>query len=400
MTTYKKLPDSTIKHTDEAVRRLRILYSDPKRQIKEVEGLLNQATEFGISANGATSFLSKLCKHLDFLEEFSSYLLSENASVAYLAGISLRSWREIDHARFLEYGLRFANSKRMDMAHSCAIATCYGPSLNEPCSEDAEIVAQLAKRSEAEVLVRVFDGIARLGKVPEFQSAALQIALTVDLPDDAKVVDEYCEIFSARGMNPNTLGKDTTHKILKKIVPTRHLDGHNAGAFLHWASGAHPELLFEFLRDRLEFYRKLKKTSEVSGYQPIPHKSRWINFNGMRATPTYPKFLVRVRDMMAENPDERYWLVTLFWSVATVDEIAMGVLHEWLQCEDKQKFDLLLALLVEAPAGLAMMNPEFAVEVVETGARYGAESEEKATARLVANSISYEGDVAPENWTA
>ena len=152
----------------------------------------------------------------------------------------MRSWREIDHARFLEYGLRFANSKRMDMAHSCAIATCYGPSLNEPCSEDAEIVAQLAKRSEAEVLVRVFDGIARLGKVPEFQSAALQIALTVDLPDDAKVVDEYCEIFSARGMNPNTLGKDTTHKILKKIVPTRHLDGHNAGAFLHWASGAHP----------------------------------------------------------------------------------------------------------------------------------------------------------------
>ena len=142
---------------------------------------------------------------------------------------------------------------------------------------------------------------------------------------------------------------------------------------------------------RLEFYRRVKKESRGSGYQPIPHKSRWTNFEGMRGTPTYPKFLVRVRDMMAENPDERYWLITLFWSVAAVDEMVVGTLREGLRGGDKKKFDLLLGLLVEAPTGLAIMNPEFAVEVVETGARYGAESEEKAKSRLVANSISYEG---------
>jgi hypothetical protein len=376
---------------DEAVQRLRVLYPYPKRQIEEVEALLNQATEFGISPNGGTSFLSKLCKHSDFLEEFSVSLLSENPSISYLGGISLCAWREIDRGRFFEFGLRFAKCKRMDMAHSCAIAICYGPALNEPCAEDAEILAQLAKRSEPVVLVRVLGGIARLGKVPKFHSAALQIALTVDLPEDAKVVDEYWGMFNAQGIDPNTLGEEITRKILNKVVPTRQLDEHNAGAFLHWVSSAYPELLAQFLLDRLEFYRKLKTKSESSGYQPIPHKSRWINFGGMRTTATYPKFLVRVRDKVAENSDERYWLMTLFWSVATVDEIVVGILSEWLQSGDKQKFDLLLDFLAEAPMGLAITNPDFAVQIVDVAVRFGPESENKAIARLVANSVSYEG---------
>jgi hypothetical protein len=117
-------------------------------------------------------------------------------------------------------------------------------------------------------------------------------------------------------------------------------------------------------------------------YRPVPYRNSWADLSGLRSTSQYLPFLTRVRDLLLELHEEWYWIITLFWSAATLDQVTLSLLDEWLHSGDKRKIELVLELLSKGPKRLAIDHPVFAVHVVEECAKYDEELQKTAIGRL------------------
>jgi hypothetical protein len=279
-----------------------------------------------------------------------------------------------------------AGSENVAIVGTVAQAVCYGPNLGSPITEDVEILSELVQRTEPGILMTTFSGLARLGRDTRFEEVALSLATQIRLNDDPKLAEEYCEMFATKGLSVNALHRDQVQNILEKLVPVQELNEQGVGAFLSRISGSHPDLLVEFLVKRLERYRELSAGDESTEYETFP--LRGIHFNDLRTTPNYESALKRLRDFVLEYPDDWLWAIPLFWAAGTIDDTTLLVLDEWVHSGEEAKLTGVLALLSEAPRGLVVSRPFFAVHLAEEYGRVGLEWERKMIGQLATNSLS------------
>src|SRR5262249_16266094 len=130
----------------------------------------------------------------------------------------------------------------------------------------------------------------------------------------------------------------------------------------------------------------LSAGDESTDYEPFPLSG--MHFRDLATTPKYEPTLRRIRDLVLEYPNLPFWTTPLFWATGTLDTATFTVLDEWIHSDDDSKLQGVLTLLTEAPRGLVLSHPFFAIHLVEEYGRVGKEWEQKMIGRLAANSSS------------
>jgi hypothetical protein len=96
-------------------------------------------------------------------------------------------------------------------------------------------------------------------------------------------------------------------------------------------------------------------------------------------------------NLMKRYPRYEYDLRSIFWHIATTDVTTFSVLDELLHTSNPDDAALLARSLAEAPKGLAVKYPMFAVHLLTECAGRSEELERAAMTRLIGNCFSASG---------
>ena len=377
---------------DMAIAALRAKYPQIEDQIAAIEQFLDQAVDAGIELKSVGSVLSQVCGDRAFLEGFSEYLLKHDQSlIASAAGIAVGQWRRLDATRFARYGCLFANSENVRMVGSVASAVSYGPQLNDPIHQDLEILTALAGRKEAYVLGPVFFGLKRLTKAHTFRAPALALITGVQIGDRHNLAKEYCNIFGPYGLSPALLDRSGVEKMLANLIAIEELDRDAFGGFIANVCGIAPLSIVSFFEARIAHALSLQDSGRDTDYDPIPSSFSWSTLSGVRGSSDYEAALRRMRDLMMRFPNYLYQLRSLFWRLGTTDTTTFTVLDELLHTSDPHDPTWVIDLLGEAPKGIALNHPMFAIHVLMECAGRSEELERAAMGRLIGNCFSAGG---------
>jgi len=188
-----------------AVESLRA-HGNVSEQIARIERLSQDALDVGINPEGIDPILTRLCGDRTFLKGLSDYLhVHPQSLLAQVAGIPVRLWRDSDPSLFSHYGSTLARTGEWRTARSVADVVCGGPPLEHPIQEDVEVLAALCERTEPAVLGIVLRGLARLGKVPAFRAAAMELILRIEPGDSEYVARSLCELVGPGHLSPAML---------------------------------------------------------------------------------------------------------------------------------------------------------------------------------------------------
>lgn len=374
---------------DAALTLLRETFPDTHDQLNTIERLLRQAVDASTEPKAAAPVFSHMCQARPFLEVLAEYLLTHEESIlASLGGVPIAKWRFVDCARYVRYGRLFAASPNVLLAHSTATAVSYGPPLNDPIPEDVDILAVLAKRNEPYVLFSVFVGLKRLGRAEAFRASALTLIEGVEIGNHHHLAKEYCDIFGPYGIPPAVLDSMAVEKILANLVAVDKLDRDAFGNFVAGVCGVAPLALVAFFEKRIVHAQLLEESGQDTDYEPVPSSFSWSSCNAIRNHPEYEASLRGLLDVMRRYPQHDYYLVSIFWHIATTDLTTFSVLDELLHTSNPDDADFLLKLLGEAPGGVALNHPIFAIHILMQCADQSEELEHAALARLVGNCFS------------
>ncbi len=377
---------------DLAIAALRAKYPQIEDQIAAIEQFLDQAVDAGIELKSVGSVLSQVCGDRAFLEGFSEYLLKHDQSlIASAAGIAVGQWRRLDATRFARYGCLFANSENVRMVGSVASAVSYGPQLNDPIHQDLEILTALAGRKEAYVLGPVFFGLKRLTRAHALRALALALIIGVQIGDRHNLAKEYCKIFGPYGLSPALLDRSGVEKMLANLIAVEELDRDAFGGFIANVCGIAPLSIVSFFEARIAHALSLEDSGQDTDYDPIPSSFSWSTLSGVRGSSDYEAALRGMRDLMMRFPNYLYQLRSLFWRLGTTDTTTFTVLDELLHTSDPHDPTWVIDLLGEAPKGIALNHPMFAIHVLMECAGRSEELERAAMGRLIGNCFSAGG---------
>ena len=377
---------------DSAITSLREKFPEIEDQIHAIEHLLQQAIDARIDPESIDSVLSQMCRDRAFLEGLSEYALRHQKSIlASVGGIAARHWRSVDRAQYARYGCLFAQSPNVRMAGSVASAVSYGPPLDGPIHEDVEILTVLAKRNEAYILGPVFFGLRRLTKTEAFRAPALALIMGVEIGDHQNLAKEYCNIFGPYGISPALLDRARVEKMLANLVAVEELDRDAFGGFVANVCGIAPLAIVSFFEARIAHAKMLEDSGQDTDYEPIPSSFSWSTFSAVRNQPEYEAVLRSLLNLMKRYPRYEYLLRSIFWHIATTDVTTFSVLDDLLHASNPDDSALLVRSLAEAPKGLAVNHPMFAIHILAECAPRSEELERAAMARLIGNCYSAGG---------
>ncbi len=120
---------------------------------------------------------------------------------------------------------------------SVADVVCGGPPLEHPIQEDVEVLAALCERTEPVVLGTVLRGLARLGKIPAFRAAAMELILKIEPGNSEYLAKSLCELVGPGHLSPAALDEPTIRGILSKLVTLDELPDQALGTFLAYVGG-------------------------------------------------------------------------------------------------------------------------------------------------------------------
>ena len=375
-----------------AIASLRAKYPQVGDQIAATEQFLRQAVDAGIDPKSVDSVLSQMCGDGDFLEGLSEHSLTHEQSIlASVAGIAVRHWRSVDAARYARYGCLFALSPSVRMVGSVASAVSYGPPLSDPIVQDLEVLTALAQRKEPYVLRSVLFGLQRLTKPTAFRAPALALITGMEIGNRHNLAKEYCNVFGPYGIPPTLLDRAGVEKMLSKLIAVEELDRDAFGSFIANVCGIAPLSIVAFFEARIAYCQMLEDSGKDTDYEPIPSSLSWSTLSGVRGSSDYKATLRGVRDLMMRFPKYIYQLRSLFWRLGTTDTTTFTVLDELLHTSDPHDPTWVIDLLGEAPKGIALNHPMFAIHVLMECAGRSEELERAAMGRLIGNCFSAGG---------
>ena len=364
-------------------------------QIARIERLSKDALDAGIRPEGIDPLLTRLCSDRTFLQGLSDYLLAHPESIlAQVAGIAVRLWRDIDPSLFSHYGSTLARTGEWRTARSVADAVCGGPPLEHPIQEDVEVLAALCERTEPAVLGIVLRGLARLGKVPAFRAAAMDLILRIEPGDSEYLARSLCELVGPGYLSPAALDEPTIRGILSKLITLNELLDEALGTFLAYVGGRAPLAIAEFLEARLNHAIEIKADEGFSCCKPLPSASFWSSFQGIQESPQYRVTLEKIFSWVRRFPRWIYETIELFWHFARLDETSFSVLDDALHSADTDDLLAALNILTKAQKDLAFNHVAFAMHVLYVCAANSKEMEAEAIRILQSNCLSLPGGMA------
>jgi hypothetical protein len=375
-----------------SITALRTNHPTTAAQVQYIEDLLRPALAASIDPVSVDSVLSELCGDHAFLEALSGFARDNQQSLlGSVAGVAVRHWRRISPEQYRYYGRLFAASQSVRMAGSVASAVSYGPPLEEPIQADLDILTVLAGRPEPYVLRPVFFGLRRLTKVSEFRTAAISLITRVAIGNRKFLAKEYCGIFGPYGISPSLLDQAGVEKMLANLVEVDELDHDSFGGFLANVCGIAPLAIVSFFETRIQHAQAFEDRGEDTDYDAIPSSFSWSTLSSVRVQPEFEQTLNRLITLMKRYPRYEHELSPIFWHIATADVTTFTVLDELLHTSDPDDALLLLKLLSEAPKGLAIHHPAFAMHILERCSSHNEQLEGFAMSRLRANCFSAGG---------
>ena len=372
-----------------AITSLRQKTPQVEAQIRAIEQLLQQTVRASIEPKSVDSVLTQMCGERAFLESLSDYVQKhEQSIIASVAGIAVREWRHVDHTQYARYGCLFAESPNVRMAGSVASAVSYGPPLTEPIRQDLEILAVLARRKELYVLMPLLDGLKRLTKTRAFAAPTLALITSVNVGNDQILAKEYCNVFGPYGASSTLLDGASLEKFLANLIAVEELDRDAFGGFLANVCGIAPLAIVSFFEARIAHAQKLEDSGQDTDYEPIPSSFSWSTLSAARRSSDYETALRAFRDLIKRSPKHAFHLVSIFWHFGTTDSTTFFVLDELLHTAHPDDSAWVIEMLREAPKGLALNHPMFAIHVLTECAGHSEELECGAMRRLISNCFS------------
>jgi len=377
---------------DAAFATLREKFPSDVDQVNQLEELLQQAAKAGIRVESEGTILSSLCRSRTFLQGFSDYALTNPQSiVAGNIGIALDRWRYMDRSNYARYGVLFARSEHLPVAASAASGVSHGP-VEEPLyREDLDILTILAGRTEPAVLHSIMWGLKRLTKVDAFRSAALDLIGGMKIGNHQSLASDYCAIFGPYGLPASMMTRALAEKMFANLVEVEKLNDHHLNNLMVSVCGAAPGAIVSFLEARITRALMLHDAMDGgadSDYEPIPISSSWAVLRAARNSPEYDDALRRFAELTKRYSRYENQLSTIFWRMADIwpgeepGTAAFTALDGLLHIS-KEDALVVLRSLEDAPLGLAIFHPMFALHVLWTCAEFGDEFKEAAVARLV-----------------
>lgn len=382
-----------------AIAALQERFPAGEDQVETIEQLFSQIFASGISLKSGDSVVSQMCRSRTFLKAFSDYALKHPKSTAAASvGITIDAWRRLDRAEFARYGGLFARSESIRTAASVASGVSQGAWEQLLTREDFEILTILANRTEPAVLHSTIYGLKRLTKVAAFRTAALDLIAGMKVNGDKVLAQEYIEIFGHYGLSAAMLTPSHVEKIFTNLVEVEELRDHSIDGLLTSVCGVAPKALVSFLEARIVRAIALEQQGVDSDYEAIPNHSSWSVFRAARHNDDYDDALAAFVDLMKCYPRYENRLSVIFWRMADVwppqEETGTAIfaaLDRLLHTSDPEDALVVLRSLDDAPLGLAIHHPMFALHILWTCAELGENIKDAAMNRLVSNCFASGG---------
>jgi len=387
---YENLEDADRSREDlikRGVAAFRTKFAEGHRQVDGLVQLVKDAEDCGVGlGSNPYSFIEELCSE-DFVRAYLPYAMGDpHPLLAYMIIVTLRWLRASDLAQYRKVGIEAATHKNRMLALGAADSLASGPSLNAPLAEDVAILQLLARHPDAAVRHLTFTAIRRLGEHAAHEPAAIEMLIASEIGDDSKMADEMCGAVDYAGIKKAHLSEDQIRLLLDKLLPTKEIGEHHTERFLAWVGERFPAALFDFILRRLDHDAEFDRRNEKkTGYSPIPHHRFGNAFRPLQNGLQYRTFLQQVRERFTTQPEQEFWLRELFWSIGSIDAMALGVIDELVHRGDTQSARIALALLGGAPPELALSRPHFAVHVIQECQRVDAQLGVMAESVLLTN---------------
>ena len=386
---------NTIEEADQARENLvargaelfRRLNAGAQAQVHALVRLVDEAESCGLDVGSKPyNFIDKICVD-EFLDKFLDYLLDDpHPLLAQLIAIPLRRLRTSEPDRYLDIGLKASTHENFFISYGAANAVCYGSGLNTPIRADLAILQSLAHHPSERVRHLTFTGVRRLGTHLEYSRNAIDLLLSTEIGDSEQMADEMCSTMHYSGISLNKLLDRDVREILQKLVPTTEVNDHNITFFLDWAGKNHADMLIEYILKRLDRHANIaNRDSAYVGYAPVPHHQFGTAFHALQTSPQYGTFLAQIRDRFIRQPEQRYWLRELFWSVGTVDATTFGAIDELVHLGDREHALIAIELFGGGPPGIALSHPYFAIHLIQECDRLDLALGERMASALITN---------------
>jgi hypothetical protein len=382
-----------------AIAALQERFPKGEDQVETIEQLFNQIAASGISLKSGDSFMTQMCRSRAFLEALSEFALKNPRSiVAGNAGIAIDSWRRLDRAQFARYGGLFARSESIRTAASVASGVSQGAWQELLTREDLEILTILANRSEPAVLHAAIWGLKRLTKVAAFRPAALDLIAGMKINGHQYLAQEYIEIFGHHGLSAAMLTPTRVEKIFTNLVEVERLRDHSIDGLLTSVCGVAPRAIVSFLEARIVRAVALEQQGVDNDYEPIPTQTSWSVLRAARNNEDYSNALAAFVDLMKRYPRYEDRLSVIFWRMADVwppleetGTATFAALDRLLHASESKDALIVARSLEDAPLGLTIHHPIFALHILWTCAAFGEDIKDAAMNRLVRNCFASGG---------
>jgi hypothetical protein len=313
-------------------------------------------------------------------------------------GITIDVWRRLDRPEFARYGGLFARSENIRTAASVASGVSHGAWEQLLTREDLDILTILANRSEPGVLHATIWGLKRLTKVAAFRPAALDLIAGMKINGHQGLAQDYIEIFGHHGLSAAMLTATQVEKIVTNLVEVEQLREHSIDGLMASVCGVAPRAIVSFLEARIVRAIALEQQGVDNDYEPIPTSSSWSVLRAARNNGEYGDALAAFVDLMKRYPRYEHLVSTIFWRMADVwpstentGTATFAALDRLLHTSESEDALIVVRSLDDAPLGLTIHHPMFALHILWTFAAFGEDMKDAAMNRLVGNCFASGG---------
>jgi len=234
--------------------------------------------------------------------------------------------------------------------------------------------------------------------VAELRPAALDLIAGMKINGDDGLAQEYMEIFGHHGLSGAMLTRTQVEKIFANLVEVEELTDHSFDGLMTSVCGVAPKAIVSFLEARIVRAIALEEQGVDNDYEPIPSYSSWSVLRAAQDSEEYEDSLAAFVDLMKRYPRYEHRVSKIFWHMADVwpstepaGTAMFAALDRLLHTSDSEDALIVVRSLEDAPLGLTIHHPMFAIHILWTCAAFGEEIKNAAMHRLISNCFASGG---------
>lgn len=235
-----------------------------------------------------------------------------------------------DATRATELARRASALENVDLVAAAVFA--YSSWAAEATADDIPTLRTFVIHAERAVRFQALRSLAPLSR--RFPEEAVLLVLDVPIGTDVALAEELLiHIHPDLGLDLALFADEQLVALLDNLRDLSGLEGHWVGKFLENSSARIPQVVMEFLLDRLSQGRE-------EGYRPLPYIFDFA-LPGLASSPNYAAILRRIRDVLLARSAEDgtggtanwmagFWLAPLYHIASQgYDQTGLVVLEEW-----------------------------------------------------------------------